>query len=238
MLATPQEENKGHYFNPWIGGVAPGITWIYNNSAPGQSDGEFTVERMAQYIQGFEERTPRASLSGLPIGGNKDTLGGVWYCPEVNSQEPSMPGWFWPFFNQACWMHFAYFGNVTSWKNPTPTPRQKLDLVDRDLSADKVLMTDLLAYFVGNGPPNGTNWAFHHGKNGSGSHAITGWADVPDGNANAPGSIQDMAGIHVLWGDGHVTWKTDSDLQVQKLLTNPAGQPNVDSSGSGYMTFY
>jgi prepilin-type processing-associated H-X9-DG protein len=135
-------------------------------------------------------------------------------------------------------MHYSFFGNVSSW-TPTATNQQLIDLVDRDLSAEKVLMADLLAYFPGNGPPNGPNaWAYNHGRHGGGAHAITGDPDVPDGNSNAPGTAQDIAGIHVLFGDGHVAWESDTDIRTDLLGTTPFTQPGVNAGASGFMTFY
>lgn len=226
-------DNKGHLFSPWTAGAIPACMWTFNDSyqpfwEPPRtgSEYEFTAERMSAYLGGLNEVTPRATVAAQ----NNDTLSGVWWCPEVNAQDATRPGWFWPGENQACWFNFSYFGNVQNW-NPVATSDQLNDLVDSEMATDRVLMADLLVYFIGNGPPDGPSWEFNHGKHGAGAHAVTGWMDIPDGGSNSSGLLSDMAGIHELFGDGHVIWKADSDMRTDILVTNPNARPNVTNPG-------
>ncbi len=221
-------ENKGHLPSSWNGGAIPACIWVSNDISLPNSGAELTAEKISPYIGGFEDLTPPSQLPNV----NADTFSGVWWCPEVNSQEPTRPGWFYqniPFGGFACWFNFSYFGNVQRW-SPTATAQELNDLVDNQLAADRVLMADLLVYFYPNGA-NGTSWEYNHGKHGAGAHAITGWQDAPNGNTPVSGLLSDFAGIHQLFGDGHVEWKSETDMRVDLLLSDPTSRPNVTSPG-------
>jgi prepilin-type N-terminal cleavage/methylation domain-containing protein len=231
-------ENKGRLFMAFSNGQAPGIAWAYNNSSlqytgsATAAQSEWTVERMAAYIGGFNQNTPPDNTGG----GNNDTLAGIWVDPAVTDDQ-ARPGWFWPGADCAAWMHYAYFGGVDQWGTetgaPNATDQQLNNLVGAEFrpgDADRVLMADLLAYFDGNGYPN--QWAYNHGIIGSGDNAIY----IPDlgfenSGANYPGSIKNVSGINELYGDGHVLWRSRSDIRTDLLSSNPYGQPYTGYAG-------
>jgi prepilin-type N-terminal cleavage/methylation domain-containing protein len=230
-------DNGGRLFNVYNNGGLPGCAWTLDSSAPPTSQMEWTVQRMAPYTgNGFQEITPEANLGTE----NMDTVFGIWLDPTVGSGSPIRPGWFWPGFNQAAWMHYAYFGDVDQWGTegggaPTATAQQLNDLVGSQFragDADRVLMDDLTVVFS---QPNG--WCFNHNFVGSGNNAV--FTDEEGGgaatNQNYGGNIMNCSGINELFGDGHVIWRKNSDIRTD-LLNNPAttfSQPFAGPNGYG-----
>jgi len=243
-IAGYLSDGKNHLFSPWNASVStaqPAIVWKYSNSAmPGNGSGypqsfaEFAIDKLSPWLPGYTE-DPAGFWGGNPSGnivGSAATLDGAWLDPEVIDHGPVPASWFSGCWNQASWLHYAYFGNVMQWAwntaktNPPAAPSNPNDLVNTRLAADKVLMADALVYMSGN--PQGSQWFFNHSLSGSGTNPIWG-ANVVYGQEGQPGyggSALNVAGINELFGDGHVAWKSKSDLRTDLLNTAPAGQPN------------
>jgi prepilin-type N-terminal cleavage/methylation domain-containing protein len=235
-------DNGGRLFNIWDNGGSPGVAWTLASSDAPDSQAEFTVDRMAAYVNGFNQVTAATDLGT----NNFDSLSGIWLCPAVGGVNVR-PGWFWPGFNQAAWMQYAYFGGVDQWGTetypgqpappPTATQAQLNTCVGsqfRPGDADRVLMTDLLVFFGGTAP---NEWCYNHGIIGSGANAV--FQDEQGGgletNTNFDGAVLNVSGINELYGDGHVIWKRSSDLRTD-LLNNPTlmwNQPYAATAGSG-----
>src|ERR1041385_406657 len=106
----------------------------------------FSLQGLIGYLPG----TTSNSTSGAEIGG-------VWWCP---SAPPPVQGdviatirdWGW--FNSA----YSYYGRVDRW-TPSEATRPD-DLTAKELSAARLLMSDLLVHWHVNG-----YWSYNHGKN-------------------------------------------------------------------------
>jgi prepilin-type N-terminal cleavage/methylation domain-containing protein len=221
--------------------------------------GEFSIDKMRPYIKGFDpQSTTTAGKFGTSTTYNlaNQVLKGAWICPAAGSQAACLVGWY-PLPNPfAAQWHYSYFAEISKWNytytdasgatqwHPSSLPGVTLpgatfisnpnDLVDNKLGADKVLMADMLFYRLSNGTPS---WLYNHAKRGGPAAVWT--QDTP--TATGASTPANVGGINELFGDGHVIWKSDSDLKIKSILSNVEGTystlPHVGTSASE-ATFY
>src|SRR5262245_29070599 len=137
---------------------------------------------------------------------------GIWWCPCSIKEDlaelraVALGGW----FNTS----YSYFSGVEKWKPGQATFPD--DLTAKDLRADRLLMSDML-----NVAGNLRGWAYNHGKK-PGIYLDPG----------PPG----ISGIHHLYGDGHVVWKSAGKFRIQDLRPGNPAVGSVPAPGS--TTFY
>jgi hypothetical protein len=154
---------------------------------------------------------PGLKLDAVNI--NNIYVDGIWWCPSGVKRDlatilsMSGPG---GWFDDS----YCYFARVENWKPGQATMPN--DLTSKELRADKLLMSDILIKSTTLG-----TWTYNHGK-------TPGWYVDP----SPPG----FSGIHHLYGDGRVIWKSVKRFNVQDLYM---GNPNVGAvPGPGSTTFY
>ena len=141
-------------------------------------------------------------------------VGGIWWCPSSFSkkEDPAEVKLVLQqgHFNTA----YSYFARVEKWK-PMEASRPE-DLTANELRAGLLLMSDML-----NESAWLHKWAYNHGRN--------------------PGVYFDPApaitGIHHLYGDGHVIWKSARELKVEELRPGNKDIGVVTDTG-GNATYY
>jgi prepilin-type N-terminal cleavage/methylation domain-containing protein len=141
-----------------------------------------TLEALAPYLPG---------VNPTPTGAD---VGGIWWCPSPPPPDPAyvasiIQSWGW--YNSA----YSYFGRADRWK-PASAPRPQ-DLTHKNLTADRLLMSDALWFFHAD-----SSWSYNHGKR----HGVQ--SDV------APPKF---SGLNQLWGDGRVVWKPVRQFDVPNL---------------------
>jgi len=139
-------------------------------------------------------------------------VGGIWWCPssvKESLDELTMVVQSFGHFNTS----YSYFARVEKWKAGEATRPD--DLTANELRADRLLMTDMLqSVSIG--------WEYNHGK-------------IP-GIYRDPGPPK-ISGIHHLYGDGHVVWKSVRQFKIESLKR---GNPLVGAVPDPYgdTTFY
>lgn len=139
--------------------------------------------------------------------------GGIWWCPSSRKEDPAEVRMVMQFghFNTS----YSYFARVEKWKPHQAT--RPADLTADELRADRLLMSDML-----NESGWLHKWAYNHGK--------------------IPGIYFDSGppkiyGIHHLYGDGHVIWKSAWQFKIADLRPNNVNVGVVPGSG-GDATYY
>jgi prepilin-type N-terminal cleavage/methylation domain-containing protein len=165
----------------------------------------FNAEAFTAYIPGVQTNSCEAV--------------GIWWCPssDVARQKAIVPtaipavGYFHP--------SYAYFARVSSWENGVANRPD--DLTDDRLRADRLLMSDSLFFWW-----DTRAWLYNHGLSGPSCH-YPGFAGRQDANR-----VPALAGMHQLYGDGHVVWLSTKGKDTASL---PSGN---DSFGKvcGYTT--
>ena len=145
---------------------------------------------------------------------NNIYVDGIWWCPSSVKES----------FDQLVMviranghlnMSYEYFARVEKWKpNQASFPD---DLTANELRADRLLMTDML-----NQSGWLHSWAYNHGK-------IPGMYRDP----GPPG----FSGIHHLYGDGHVIWKSSKRFNIEDLQPGNVNVAVVPGS-RGDATYY
>ena len=94
-------------------------------------------------------------------------------------------------------------------------------------------MADMIFYRNQGAPA----WLYNHAKHGGPAAVWT--PDTP--TATGASTPADIGGINELFGDGHVIWKSDTDLKFNTILSNPqtlyVNLPHVGVASSE-ATFY
>jgi hypothetical protein len=141
-------------------------------------------------------------------------VGGIWWCPssvKESMDELLMVIRGYGHFNCS----YEYFARVEKWKpNQATFPD---DLTANELRADRLLVSDML-----NQSGWLHSWAYNHG--------------------NVPGMYRDpgppkISGIHHLYGDGHVIWKSAKKFTTGDLRPDNLKVGVVPGSG-GDATYY
>jgi len=155
-------------------------------------------------------------LPGVTVSPNGSAdISGVWWCPSAPAPIPAdvasiIAAWGW--FNAG----YSYFGRVDVWA-PGEASRPD-DLTARELSANRVLMSDLLVHYHVNG-----FWSYNHGK-------------YPGINTDT-GATPSFTGLNQLFGDGRVVWKNRSKFDVLNFVDNYNAVPVVRAYSTDN-TFY
>lgn len=165
----------------------------------------FNAEAFTPYIPGIQTNAWEAT--------------GLWWCPssDVARQQPLVRagvagvGYFHP--------SYAYFARVSAWESGVAN--RPGDITEGKLQADRLLMSDSLFFWW-----DTRAWLYNHGLAGPSCH-YPGFSGRQDANR-----VPALAGMHQLYGDGHVTWFAAKGKDASTL---PAGN---DSFGkvSGYDT--
>ncbi len=139
-------------------------------------------------------------------------VGGIWWCPSspkgdlADIRHLALAGW----FDTA----YSFFARVEKWKTGEATRPD--DLTANELRSDRLLMMD--RFLVSDGR---RGWAYNHGRT--------------PGLCLDPGPPR-LSGIHHLYGDGHVVWKSVRQFRIQDLTPTNPNVGSVPSEGS--TTFY
>jgi len=156
-------------------------------------------------------------IPGLNIDLNNASniyVGGIWWCPssvKESMDELIMVTRSFGHFNTS----YSYFARVEKWKPGEASIPD--DLTANELRADRLLMTDMLNQ---SGYLNA--WAYNHGK-------------IP-GVYRDPGPPR-FSGIHHLFGDGHVVWKSVKNFRIEDLRPNSTNI-GVVPDAAGNATYY
>jgi prepilin-type N-terminal cleavage/methylation domain-containing protein len=137
---------------------------------------------------------------------------GIWWCPSAVKEDleelraVALGGW----FNTS----YSYFARVEKWRSGQATRPD--DLTATELRSDRLLMSDML-----NVAGSLRGWAYNHGKR--------------PGIYLDPGPPS-FTGIHHVYGDGHVVWKSAREFVIPDLRP---GNPSVAAvPAPGSTTFY
>ena len=173
-----------------------------------QDSGDITISRIGPYLAGTDM--------------NNQTLDeSVWFCPSRPKRMAARAEQMWQtsgYFHNT----YSFWAGVGKWaaaSAPDPLTEKRFlkDLTDRNLSGNKLLMSDDLQFY-GTSKPYG--WSYNHGKRGP-SSTVSGWGSGVDLGPPA------FTGTNQLFGDGSVSWKgrsefpSDIDLQTRNPLTQP-----------------
>jgi prepilin-type N-terminal cleavage/methylation domain-containing protein/prepilin-type processing-associated H-X9-DG protein len=172
---------------------------VYGATIPG----ELNLESIAQYVPGSDF--------------TKKNLGSIWYCP--STERAVLERW-----NQTYWdtlllvdSSYSYFARADAWGGTCASARAQTELTSTDLRADRLLMADQIFDWAFGAGSGWGGWGYNHGHNG--------WRmcnGLISGAKFDPGPPQ-LAGANLLYGDGHVIWKPDSQF-------NPTAMQASDSS--------
>jgi prepilin-type N-terminal cleavage/methylation domain-containing protein len=176
--------------------------WVYNSLGPGQ----ITAERMSPYIPG--------------INFTNKTIGNVFFCPanfQGNLQWTVQLGWN---ADQHFDTHYSYMARVSKWTSMASNPS---DLVDNDLDANRILISDQLFY-----SPFWGAWSYNHGQFGAsdccGAQGIRRDVGPPK-----------ISGVNHLHGDGHVEWKDVTKFNLNSLQSGTAAR--VLTTGAAFTAY-
>jgi prepilin-type N-terminal cleavage/methylation domain-containing protein len=136
-------------------------------------------------------------VPGVNLTSSKADIGGVWWCPSPPDPIPSdelstVQAWGW--YN----LSYSYFGRADVWK-PHEAPHPE-DLTQKQLAPDRLLMSDIVQF--GHGLKR---FSYNHGKRPG---------------IQLDGSPPGISGLNQLYGDGRVTWKPGSKLDLANLTTS------------------
>ena len=184
----------------WQGGWAclPIVVDIYRQPPADY----YCVEAMAPY------------LPGIRLDPDNLTIGGIWFCPSTRQEtqaDINSTVAFWGFFNSS----YSYFARDDLWRTNQMTRPD--DLTAKEMRADRLLMSDWLFWWHGNGC-----WSYNHGA--------------------CPGHHQDSTpprfdGLNQLYGDGRVNWKAARTFDLPALYSRSSSLGQVFGCG-GDTTFY
>jgi len=169
----------------------PGLVCILKEDFPTYLNGE----SLFPYVSGFR-------LIDRPA--RKVEVTGIWWCPSMFPRTPEAVQAeinSWGLFS----FHYSYFARVEKWKASQATRPQ--DLTERELKADRLLMSDQLTHWHVT-----AGYTYSHGLSGARS------AD-PAYNRMEIGAPNNMAGLNQLFGDGRVNWKSGSVMN--KVTISP-----------------
>jgi prepilin-type N-terminal cleavage/methylation domain-containing protein len=152
--------------------------------------------------------TLRPYLTGVRLDPDDISVGNIWVCPSTR-REPLE----WTTAIAQLYGHFnadyAYFARVDLWK-PHQANRPD-DLTADRLDSGRLLMSDLLCYWGGEG-----RWWYNHGK--------------------TPGAYRDYGppqfdGLNQLWGDASVRWKPRKHIPEDEIRPGNPAAPFVRGHG-------
>lgn len=136
-------------------------------------------------------------VPGVDPTSSSVTIGGVWWCPSCPQQDPATIASTladWGFFGWS----YSYYGRVDIW--PAGQATQPQYLTQKELAPDRLLMSDALTHFHGDG-----SWSYNHGKYRglNGDHNL----------------VPSFSGLNQLYGDGRVVWKSVSQYNMSNFNT-------------------
>lgn len=118
-------------------------------------------------------------------------------------------------------MNYSYFGRVDKWSDGLAAAGQdgsvhkiRSQLVGKKLDATHIIMSGVLNYW---NTPTMTDgqWEYNHG--------VRKWASVFNDGGGNDYDEPEFAGLNQLYGDGHVEWKSASEMDVVDMLNPFAG---------------
>ena len=220
--------------------------WFVERPIGAGCEGMICTENINRYIEAFRFDEPDLSL--MP----PDTQRHLWatglaVCPSfdeellaglVNSHyqttagQPNGYGLYGPYTA----VNYAYYGRVDQWL-PCALGRAPYDLTEKELVGTRIVMTDAFTRrddrLVGG---NAGYWIYNHGQYG--------WSWIDSGYVDR--DIPEISGLNELFGDGHVEWKTPSELDLATMQEsiilyiefNGVVQSVSTLPGSSPMNFY
>ncbi len=107
-------------------------------------------------------------------------------------------------------MYFGRADLLTQTTHPTAFFTQPDDMVNRELTSTRELMSDFVGYSALSTPA----WNFNHGRSSP--------APILGPNAACSSTPNDITGWNVLYGDAHVEWEIPKlqDLQSQTYYSS------------------
>jgi prepilin-type N-terminal cleavage/methylation domain-containing protein len=162
----------------------------------------FNAEVFSRYIPGVNVQTYE--------------VGNIWWCPSSNV--PFQKGLIKAGVQAVGYFHpsYSYFGRVEKWE-PGVANRPD-DITSTELKSDRLLMNDGIFHWWAT-----KAWFYSHGSKGPSAH----FPDYPGFMDKSPPKI---AGVHQLYGDGRVQWKSSKKVALETL---PTGN-NTIGKISGY----
>ena len=191
----------------WLGASHRGTLTPPNAGSPLDVSAYRNYEGLGPYTTGAEFASYRAGQPWYP--------GGIWFCPDYEPGRMHPPAgavsW-WNLDVEWTWGRgispYSYFGRAdeirdregggtgvgNAWANFYD------DLVFRDLTADRLLISDMLFRWWGTG-----GWMFCHGRDG--------FVSMSDG---VPTPF-DLLGLNQAYGDGHVAWERPTPDELSAI---------------------
>lgn len=174
----------------------PSVIYVYKDTQPGC----YNLEAMSSY------------LAGNQVSPNAVRVTGIWWCPSMKAPASDSVN------SQALkdrWVStaYSYFARVDTWPSGVATHPE--DLVESKLPSQRLLMSDILFRWHGNG-----SWNYNHGRSP--------WNDK---------SPLGITGLNQLFGDASVHWKKAKDINPASLSPSSTTVPLV-RGGLQDCTFY
>ena len=108
-------------------------------------------------------------------------------------------------------MNYSYYGRVDQWSASVAGGTARSELTAKELVGTRLLMSDTFAYWGGSSSPYAGigEWIYNHGKFGN---AYINWFGYVDNDE------PEIVGMNMLFGDGHVKWKTAGEMDLVGML--------------------
>jgi prepilin-type N-terminal cleavage/methylation domain-containing protein len=177
MYASDNEGVPLRTVSPSSDYLLPSVINVHNTS-----ESFFNAEAMAPYVPGIRITATETEVTGL------------WWCPSTkvpSKEDVKKQADGWGFISTS----YAYFARSDRFSSRSASRPQ--DLVAKDLTHDRLLMTDDLFLWNADG-----GYYYNHGK-----RPWSGEKPYPS-----------FSGLNQLFGDGHVLWKTSKMFDVTKLI--------------------
>lgn len=199
---SDNEEQVMQMVQQW--GTRPNFIRFENQATPT----EWSIDSIQPYVSAYDMQN--------------ENIEGVAMCPEVNAR--LMNRWIKEVnFREHNFLEYqyTYFGRVGLVPESDKSAQADEELVDNQLEASRILMTDILYYDASDG-----EWRYNHGPSG--------WAyNEVEYMPRDGGDIPNISGVNQLFGDGHVSWKKTSDFIHLDKMRIPSRYPGGKISAGG-----
>ena len=200
--ASDNEEQVMQMVQQW--GTRPNFIRFESQATPT----EWSIDNIQPYVSSYNMQNQNVE--------------GVAMCPEVNAR--LMNRWIKEVnFQEHNFLEYqyTYFGRVSLAPDSDKSALADEELVDNQLEATRILMTDILYYDASD-----REWRYNHGPSG--------WAyNEVEYMPRDGGDIPNISGVNQLFGDGHVDWKKASEFIHLDKMRIPSRYPGGRISAGG-----
>lgn len=199
---SDNEEQVMQMVQQW--GTRPNFIRFENQATPM----EWSIDAIQPYVSAYDMEN--------------ENIHGVSMCPEINAR--LMNRWIKEVnFREHNFLEYqyTYFARVGLVPDSDKSDIANEELVDNQLEASRILMTDILYYDASD-----REWRYNHGPNG--------WAyNEVEYMPNDSGDTPNISGVNQLYGDGHVSWKKTSEFQHLDKMRIPSRYPGGKITAGG-----